>query len=216
MATTVVDLAGKEKTLWVKSKGSSAAWKNFLRHVTEPLAKCITCGKELSLSGGSTGGLIKHYNAMHSAKTNNPPPAKISKLQDSSEPLANSIQTSMTAFVKTMYNREELIARLAAQDRISFNMLATSNRFRYLFQGRTFKLPQSHSTVRRIVMEEGVRVKEELKAEIALIKANDRKFSITLDEWTSTRNRRYMNVNVHGNSTVSDVWFGRTPRSMET
>jgi hypothetical protein len=48
-----------------------------------------------------------------------------------------------------------------------------------------------------MVMEHGEAIRAVVCQEIADLKNAGTRFSLTFDEWTSTRNRRYMNVNVH-------------------
>jgi hypothetical protein len=53
-------------------------------------------------------------------------------------------------------------------------------------------------------MEYGDKVWASVVYELAQRKKEGQRFSVTLDDWTSTRNRRYMNVNVHGKAAT--VW----------
>jgi hypothetical protein len=192
-------------TQWVKFVGHSVVWKNFFKHKTLKMAKCMECGKEISIGSGSTTGLAKHWSARHPL-ANDPveepaaPAAVVSIGIGSSSSVPKKRQFSMDNFtvVKDAYTRNELIARLAAQDNVSFYRLAHSDRFKYLFKGRNLDLPNSHTTVRNIVvLTEGKRVKDIIKAEISNLKSENQKFSLTMDEWTSGKNRRYMNINLH-------------------
>ena len=58
-------------------------------------------------------------------------------------------------------------------------------------------LPNSTTAVKQMVMAEGQRIRTAVKGELVSKKKKGQQFSITFDEWTSTRNQRYMNVNVH-------------------
>lgn len=58
-------------------------------------------------------------------------------------------------------------------------------------------LPKSPNTIKKIVVEKSTQLKGDLKKELEKLKAQGQKFSVSLDEWTSARNRRYMNINVH-------------------
>jgi len=51
--------------------------------------------------------------------------------------------------------------------------------------------------MKQLVMDEGKRVRSLMRAEIASLKQKGQRSSVTLDEWTSTRNHRYMNLNIH-------------------
>ena len=46
-------------------------------------------------------------------------------------------------------------------------------------------------------MNNGSRVRAFVAGAIAECKKQGHRFSLTFDEWTSTRNRHYMNINVH-------------------
>jgi len=48
-----------------------------------------------------------------------------------------------------------------------------------------------------MVLEYSKIIKQSTVAEISRLKSEGKRFSITFDEWTSIRNRRYININVH-------------------
>jgi len=48
-------------------------------------------------------------------------------------------------------------------------------------------------------MQHGHRIQSVVSLAMQRLKDMGQQFSVTLDEWTSTRNRRYINVNVHAN-----------------
>jgi len=58
-------------------------------------------------------------------------------------------------------------------------------------------LPKSKETVKKMVMEHGENIRTLVYREMEQLKKMGTRFSITFDEWTSTRNRSYMNINVH-------------------
>jgi len=58
-------------------------------------------------------------------------------------------------------------------------------------------LPTSSETAKKMVMDEGHSVRSVVTSELARKKMEGQRFSLMLDEWTSGRNRRYMNINVH-------------------
>ena len=51
--------------------------------------------------------------------------------------------------------------------------------------------------VKEMVMDEGERVCSFMMAEITTLKKQRHRFSVTFDEWTSTKNWKYMNIKVH-------------------
>lgn len=67
----------------------------------------------------------------------------------------------------------------------------------------TITLPESPNTVREMMLQYHAEKKAEVVCQIRVMKAKGGKFSVSLDEWTSGANRRYMNVNLH---TVGKFW----------
>ena len=63
-------------------------------------------------------------------------------------------------------------------------------------------------------MDHGRRIKALMLSEIKQRRDSGQRFSITLDEWTSTRNRRYMTVNLHGRGTFWNLGLARVEGSM--
>lgn len=46
-------------------------------------------------------------------------------------------------------------------------------------------------------MNYGMTLKSKVKRDLAELKEDNHRFTSTFDEWTSSKNRRYMNVNIH-------------------
>ena len=46
-------------------------------------------------------------------------------------------------------------------------------------------------------MDYGVKIRSEIRGNISEQIKQGSRFSLTFDEWTSLKNRRYMNINVH-------------------
>jgi len=58
-------------------------------------------------------------------------------------------------------------------------------------------------------MDQGRRVRSIVSGEIAKRRSQGQRFTVTFDEWMSRRNRRYMNINVHGvNGTFWSLLYG--------
>ena len=87
---------------------------------------------------------------------------------------------------------------MSGRDGISFNLFCTSTDFWQLLRAKGFKdIPTSPNGIKNRVMIHcrkimGI-VKSELKENVGL----NKRFTLTLDKYTSLRNRRYMSVNVH-------------------
>ena len=89
-------------------------------------------------------------------------------------------------------------SRLTACDGLSFNVIATSKDLRRGLVAMGFShVLSAVATIRQHVMDYGQRVRSFVMTDKEKKKAEGQRFSLTFDEWTSTRNRRYMNINVH-------------------
>lgn len=58
-------------------------------------------------------------------------------------------------------------------------------------------LPKSENGVMNLILKEYMSKKEHFKQMFSTELKNNEKFSLTLDEWTSVRGRRYFNINIH-------------------
>lgn len=67
-------------------------------------------------------------------------------------------------------------------------------------------LPTSPNAIRALVMRHAGDIQSQVKSDLALRLKEGTRFSLTFDEWTSVRNRRYMVVNVHGGGTQPQFW----------
>jgi len=74
--------------------------------------------------------------------------------------------------------------------------------------------PRSGNTISHLVMEHGRKVRCLHFAEIQTRKTAGDRFSSIFDEWTSTRNRRYTIVNLHGRETFWSLGLVRDAGSM--
>lgn len=91
-----------------------------------------------------------------------------------------------------------LLAHMTAQDGVPFRVFTTSPDLR---RGLTAlglgNVPTSSESVKQLVMTQGKRIRSFVMEELEKKKRNGERFCLTFDEWTSTRNRWYMNANVH-------------------
>lgn len=97
-----------------------------------------------------------------------------------------------------------VISRMIASDGIPMRTFATSTDLRRLMSKSGHTVPKSPNDVRNIVMGYCREVREKYTKEMQDALADGELFSITMDEWTSLSNKKYMNVNIH--STRGRVW----------
>ncbi len=89
------------------------------------------------------------------------------------------------------------MARLAALDSISVHATSRSSFIRSALKERGYSLPKHPTGVMELVKKYFQEVVDKNKKQLQDLKNEGCKFSCTLDECTSLRNRKYLNLNVH-------------------
>ena len=133
----------------------------FLRSKNGERAKCETCESTISCKGESTGAMKNHLYLKHKILVD----PKKAKHQVSSENTKSSAGTSTieSYFKSTKESLEMVVAELAAVDKISFNIIATSKQLRQAFLARGYKLPQTVQNVKSIIMTFFQKLKSDTK-----------------------------------------------------
>jgi len=106
-------------------------------------------------------------------------------------------------------NLEESLAKLAAVDGFSMYSIAKSEFIRRSMQDSGLKLPKNSSDISALIHKFFERVRSEYIEKHNLLKKENKKISISIDEWTSLRNRRYMNVHVYNDVNSYDLGLVR-------
>ncbi|KAF2890270.1 hypothetical protein ILUMI_15903, partial [Ignelater luminosus] len=86
---------------------------------------------------------------------------------------------------------------MVCKDGFTLSLFCTSSDLRDLFSKSRHKLPNSPNTIRSIVTNFANIVRADMIIEFEHLKKLEQRFSLTFDEWTSQKNHRYLNVNVH-------------------
>ena len=169
--------------------------------VGKDTAECqiVGCNKILKVASGPSG-LIKHLFTQH--KLNDP-----KRKYEEDEFLDSSASTSQPSKRRKTIQEcidyyedfNETIARLCVEESVPIKQVATGR-----YYARTLKMlfpkeniPKSEKDVKRRVRLCYEKILEKTKAKISNMKSWGKKFSLTLDEWTSNKNIRYLNVNCH-------------------
>lgn len=174
-------------------------WDYFDR-INKASSKCRECKKTIKCEGGSTSGMHAHLKLVHHIQTK-----KRKIVDDSPEPVVSkSAAVASTSGLKKYFqsNNEsmlkETIARMVAKDRFSFRSFCSSEDLRMLLQNKfNVKIPTSVFTISTWVIAYSDQVRQKTIHTIARLKQSGKRFSLTFDEWTSLKNRRYMNINLH-------------------
>ena len=95
-----------------------------------------------------------------------------------------------------------VLARLTARDCLSFKKICTSYDLQQLFKSKGYDCPKFPKTIKKMVLQYGDKIRKQIVTELSERIARGELFSLTFDEWTSLKNRRFMNVNVHSYDNV--------------
>ena len=107
-----------------------------------------------------------------------------------------------------------VLARMTALDGLPFSVFCTSEDLRKSMMARGFDLPKSANSIRKLVVDYSTEIQAAAIREIKELKKKGHRSSLTFDEWTSTRNRRYLNINVHFSSRVWSLGLVRVHGSL--
>lgn len=107
-------------------------------------------------------------------------------------------------FLKGKKTLAEVVSKMVALDGFTFRVFETSDELRESLQARGFKIPKTAKSYRKMMVNFSKDVRRMQRAEIKDLVSKGERFCITFDEWTSLRNRRYLNVILHGAG--SKIW----------
>lgn len=170
---------------------NSFAWEYFIKKSTDTAA-CKLCAKTISCKGKSTSGLIRHLKGIHNKQLEKvlpreEPPEKVRKSQSTLHQYASNKKDDMGL----------IVSKLAAIDGFSIRSITRSSFIRESMLQRGFSLPKTERDVQNLIIEQFLKVKSDIKHDIEA-KLNDKcRFSLVMDEWTSIKNRRYLNICVY-------------------
>ena len=125
-----------------------------------------------------------HVENVHHKTTSKPDSPK-GKETVTSQPKIASL------FTKQEKSADFVVARLAAEDKLSFEVIAKSNEIRAGFKARNLTVPGTNRGVKQMVHKYADGIRGKIKQDVATRISNNERFSLTLDEYTSIRNQRY-------------------------
>lgn len=198
---------------------TSEVWNYFNKK--GDIAICKKCPKSLSCKGSTTSSLIRHLTNVHKINIKR----KVTEIETDSDSvtgtgcssnsnlsLENSSQrTSMPDKRKTdahgsierflkKDSMEEMVAKLIAVDGITATTISKSEFIRRAFSKEGFKLPKHQNDIMKLLKKYYNDIKVKVTEKLTSMCKERKMFGITLDEWTSRKNHRYMNINLHGPS----------------
>ncbi|XP_074174497.1 uncharacterized protein LOC109443974 isoform X2 [Rhinolophus sinicus] len=182
------------------NKEYKKCWEYFRKDKDKESARCQICSKTLQCKASSTSGLHRHLEYIHGMKRK-----KKSDLTNGEPmPSPSKRQTTILHHVKGL-DLEETVSKLAALDGISVNTITKSEFIRESFTSKGMQLPRSPSSVMTLILNYYSKVKQLYIQKLNVFKRDNKKLSISIDEWTSCKNRRYMNVHVYCSETSMNL-----------
>lgn len=187
----------------------SFVWKYFAREGAQ--ARCKVEGCNSLLGAKATTSLIYHLKSVHKIIEDKRPDrstnaASTSQIrpqeqeveeQRHEEPKTKKQKTILDCF--SFKSLEETVTRMVAEDGITIRQITRSSFIQQSLAKEFPKrnIPRSENGMMALVESFYAQAKEQLKKKLGNLKTNDGKFSATLDEWTSMKNVRYININLH-------------------
>ena len=186
-----------------KDKHKTFVWEYFDRAIGKGIsdeAKCKKCAAIIKCTGGSTSGLLRHLKSKHSIEKPSP-----TQSADSSETQSGSSskrfksacsQPTLQSFMKKN-TREEMVAKLIALDGFPPSAVSKSEFIRQAFSDKGMLLPKNPTHVMQLVYKQYEITKDVVMMEMQRSLKSGKRFSLSLDEYSSLQNKRYLNINVH-------------------
>lgn len=194
---------------------SDSVWQYFTK-TSDDKARCHKCiNKTISCKGGSTSGLIRHLVHIHNInllkRKNEENIAGPSNAQTPKLPKPNT--ANISSFLTGKKTMAEIVARLAAVDGFTIHGITNSSFIRQSMENLNFSMPKNKSGVMKLIHNYYDVARSSIVDDISRHKTKNGKFSATFDEWTSTKNRRYLNVNIFYENKFVNLGLVRIPGS---
>lgn len=177
------------------STRTSKVWEYF-KKINSTSAKCQVdmCCEIIGIRNSNTTGMINHLKLIHRINVLK----SKSNINDDVNEESVSVVKRDTGILKFLRRESlgEILAKCAASDGFSFNAIAKSEAIQDYVKSRNFNMPKSPKTVAKHVLDFYEEKKIELTKKIGKLVENGTKFSITVDEWSDIRMRRYINVSL--------------------
>ncbi|UYV74402.1 hypothetical protein LAZ67_11003411 [Cordylochernes scorpioides] len=188
---------------------SEGIWCYYLRNGSGQNAQCIPCKRILKCVGGSTKGLHVHQKAVHGIKTSK---RKVKDEVDTQTPAKKTPKISILdhfSSVSIDRSTDAVLARMIALDGLPFSVFVTSKDLRKCLNALGHEIPLSAETIKIKVCRYADTFREKVVRELQMEKEKGQLFSLTLDEWTSIRSKRYLNIDIHSRTKVWNLGLTR-------
>ena len=142
------------------------------------------------------------------------------KLKKSSEPKEFNTklkekQVTIPSCLQKKDSAEVVLARLLAVDLLPMHKLEKSKDIQNGWAAQGLKIPTTRKAMRKKFLSFTDKIKTNFKQELAARINSKQRFFISLDEWTSIKNQRYVGLNLHLNdATLQPLGMLRIKGSM--
>ncbi|UYV76771.1 hypothetical protein LAZ67_14001985 [Cordylochernes scorpioides] len=154
-------------------------------------------------------GLHVHQKAIHGIETSK---RKVKDEVDTQTPAKKIPKISILdhfSSVSIDRSTDAVLARMIALDGLSFSDFITSKDLRKCLNALGHEIPLSAETIKIKVCRYADTFREKVVRELQMEKEKGQTFSLTLDEWTSIRSKRYLNINIHSRTKVWNLGLTR-------
>ncbi|GBP86796.1 hypothetical protein EVAR_99875_1 [Eumeta japonica] len=187
--TGTLDLA--QSTGWMNSQLFPEIVKHFVK-----LSQSVSVLVNVNFFYNGGGAFVKSTTSIN---INQPPEESTTVTQpgpSESKKTEQEIEPEITEYV-TKKSLSEIISRLAAEDGLFISAITNSKFIRESITQRGYKMPKNETDIMKIVLDYYEEKKDEIIENFKDFIASGVRFSLSVDEWTSIRNRRYFNLCVH-------------------
>ncbi|XP_073817273.1 zinc finger BED domain-containing protein 4-like [Musca autumnalis] len=166
---------------------TSVVWTHFKRGTVDT-AVCNICSKTISCKGKSTSGLIRHLKGIHSTIINN------KENSESPPKKTRVIQSTLDKYTSKKDSLCVVVGKLAAVDGMSIRTITRSSFIRESMSIQGFHLPKTERDIQQLIILHFTEVKSCMKIDIESMLNKRQRFSLVMDEWTSIKHRKYLNI----------------------
>jgi hypothetical protein len=195
----------------------SWVWKYFeiveMGPKSEPAKKCTKCTYVCPSKSASTSAMDFHLRSKHGL-------TKPSESEDTEQASRKAKDgdggkiVKQNCFQVVSRSPEEWMTRQVVLDGLSLRQISSSEFQEVACSALRIKHLKSHTAVGDAVLEFIEQMKEMTVKELAKKFAAGERFSAIADEWTSIRNRRYMNICIKGSSYTANLGLVRCKGSV--
>lgn len=190
---------------------TSKVWKYFKKNKVAASAQCQKCPKTIACKGSNTSGLVRHLAHVHkiNIKDETREESEASTSSDVSAPKKSRSgyesecmqQQKLNFKITPKQSLGEILAKLAAKDGFTINGITKSDFIRDSLSAKGYKLPRCVNDVMNLILKYYDEKEKEMIKELSDICSSGNRLGVSIDEWTSIRNKRYFSVICHTTET---------------